>query len=236
MLFVGHLSEAKGVGDALRAIANLKQKGFIVNLKLAGKGSLEQFQAQAQQLGIANQVEFLGLVKNKEIVNLMRSADLVLIPSRHEYPEGFPMTIYEALCSRTPIVASDHPMFRERLQHQSNAMVFQAGNSAAIANCVEEILKSPQLYYSLSQASKETWQQLQIPVQWADLMHYWLKQSVESHSWLLEKTLASGLYDQPQQTQFTIDNLTIDNLLTLANEEPTPITTPAAEHIVLPSL
>ncbi|PSB22412.1 glycosyl transferase family 1 [filamentous cyanobacterium CCP2] len=227
MLFVGHLSEAKGVGDALRAIADLKQKGLAVNLKLAGKGSLEQFQLQAQQLGIANQVEFLGLVKNKEVVTLMRSADLVLIPSRHEYPEGFPMTIYEALCSRTPIVASDHPMFRERLQHLNNAMIFQAGNANALANCVEDILQSPHLYHSLSQASAEAWQRLQIPVQWGDFLNYWLQQSPESHNWLQEKTLASGLYNQPQQPQPAIDSSPVH-----ADDAPDP----SAEHAILPSL
>jgi len=44
----------------------------------------------------------------------MRSADAIVIPSRHEYPEGLPLTIYEALAARTPIVASDHQCFSAR--------------------------------------------------------------------------------------------------------------------------
>jgi len=33
----------------------------------------------------------------------MAEADAVLIPSRRTYPEGFPKTINEGLCSRTPL-------------------------------------------------------------------------------------------------------------------------------------
>ena len=60
-----------------------------------------------EQLQIKDCVEFLGIVPTQTLEPLMRESDLVLVTSRHEYTEGFPLTIQHALRTRTPIVASD---------------------------------------------------------------------------------------------------------------------------------
>jgi glycosyltransferase involved in cell wall biosynthesis len=196
LIFIGSITESKGIGDVLDAIANLKAKNLSVNLKVAGRGELEFFDNKVKELQIEECVEFLGLVQNKAVVPLMREADIVLIPSRHEYPEGFPLTIYEALCSRTPIVASDHPMFVHNLKHEINAMIFPSGNSVALAECLEKLLSDPALYHQLSATSYETWKQLQIPVKWADLIKCWLFDSSEDRQWLFNHRLSSGFYQE----------------------------------------
>lgn len=196
LVYVGSIIESKGVGDILESIAKLRAKNLSVNLKIAGQGKIEYFINKAKHLQIQNCIEFLGLVSNNAVVHLMREADLVLIPSRHEYPEGFPMTIYEALCSRTPIIASDHPMFQNNLKHGINAMIFPAGNSTALTACIEELLSNSNLYQSLSVASYDAWKHLQIPVKWAEMINRWLYDSPENRQWLFEHRLASGSYDR----------------------------------------
>ncbi len=195
LIYVGSVTEAKGVGDVLEAIAHLKAKNLSVNLKVAGKGQTEFFINKAKQLQIEDCLEFLGLVPHNAVLNLMREADIVLIPSRHEYAEGFPMTIYEAFCSRTPIIASDHPMFKSKLKHGANAMIFPAGNSIVLSACIEQLISDSALYQSLSVASHDAWKQLQIPVKWADLINCWLDGSPENQQWLFEHRLASGRYN-----------------------------------------
>ncbi|MBF2076170.1 MAG: glycosyltransferase family 4 protein [Synechococcales cyanobacterium C42_A2020_086] len=195
LLYVGGIVESKGVGDILDAVALLNARQFPVRLKLAGDSKIEFFRAKAQQLGIAHLVEFLGLIENKAVVPLMHESDVVLVPSRHEYPEGFPMTIYEAFCARTPIVASDHPMFTRRLHHKTSAMIFPAGNPQALAACVEEVLTNPELYRAISETTQTIWQRLQLPVQWGDLLQRWLDNSPESRNWLFSHRLTSGIYD-----------------------------------------
>jgi len=194
LIFVGSVSPSKGVGDVLAAVAQLKAKNVPVHLKIVGVGETNLFLAQAKQLKIEESVTFLGGVENQAVVHLMRKADLVLIPSRHEYPEGFPMTIYEALCSRTPIIASDHPMFQNFLIHGVNAMIFPAMNSKALSETIEKVLSDPTLYNSLSLASAEAWKQLQIPVKWTDMINRWLNHSEENGNWLFAHTLASKGY------------------------------------------
>jgi glycosyltransferase involved in cell wall biosynthesis len=195
LFYVGSVTESKGVGDILEAIAKLRDKNLLVSLKIAGQGNIGYFINKAKQLKIEDCIEFLGLVPNNAVVHLMRKADLVLIPSRHEYPEGFPMTIYEALCSRTPIIASDHPMFQNNLKSGINAMIFLAGNSTALSECIEKVLSDSALYESLSVASFDAWKRLQIPVKWADMIKHWLDDLPENQQWLLDYQLASGRYN-----------------------------------------
>jgi glycosyltransferase involved in cell wall biosynthesis len=194
ILYAGHISESKGVGDVLGAIAALKARQVPVYLKIAGKGDVAAMHAKVRQLQIEDCVEFLGMVKNTEVVGLMRDADLVTVPSRHEYPEGFPMTIYESLCSRTPLIASDHPMFMQQLSHGHNAMIFPAGQAAACALQIETILTNPALYERISYATHATWNNLQVPVKWADMITAWLQNSPQDQDWLLQHRLSSGSY------------------------------------------
>lgn len=198
IFYIGSLVEEKGVGDILDAIAHLQVNNLPVKLKIAGQDKTGVFHNKAKELKIENVVEFMGLVPNKSVVPLMRAADLVLVPSRHEYPEGFPLAITHALCARTPIIASDHPMFINNLKSEVNAMIFPAGNSTALSACVEQLLTEPELYHRLSEASYETWKRLQMPVKWADMIQCWLDDSPENQQWLFKHRLSSGLYNSYQ--------------------------------------
>lgn len=195
LFYIGAMIEAKGVGDVLDAVAQLRTKNHPVRLRIAGKDQNDFFLNKARQLQIEDSVEFLGLVPNNTVLPLMREADAVLVPSRHEYPEGFPLAITHSLCARTPIVASDHPMFLENLTDGFNAMIFPAGNAMALAERIEKLFLNPDLYRSLSVTSQEAWEQLQIPVKWADMISRWLDGSPDNRQWLFEHRLASGRYN-----------------------------------------
>jgi len=197
LFYAGSLVQSKGVGDILRAVAKLRERNNIsVHLKMAGKGEDEFFAERVEELQIKDCVDFLGMVPTETLEPLMRDSELVLVTSRHEYPEGFPLTIQHALRTRTPIVASDHPMFKAHLKHGINSMIFEAGSSLALAESIETVISDSALYHNLSVASHSTWQELRLPVKWADLIDRWLDDSPESKQWLFEKRLASGAYNQ----------------------------------------
>lgn len=195
IVYVGSVEEAKGIGDVLRAIVILKENNRPIRLKVIGQGQLETYIRLAEDLQIDDRIEFLGLLPHKQIVPAMRAADIVVIPSRHDYPEGCPMTLYEALCARTPIIASDHPMFNQKLVHQLDALIFPSGNPFALAKNIETLLSSPSLYQTLSSASFNTWKRLQLPVKWVNILYSWLLGNSNEQQWLFEHRLASGRYD-----------------------------------------
>lgn len=201
LVYVGLIVDTKGVGDILEAIAQLRHIQPI-KLKIAGNGDIEKFQHRAEQLQIAEQVEFLGLVSQTRVMQLMRDADAVLIPSWHEYSEGCPATMYQSLCAHTPIIASDHPMLLGNLVHRQNAMVFPERKSKLLAQCIQELFADSELYHQISLRSEASWENLQMTVKWGDLITNWLFDSPVNQKWLSERSLSSGLYNQPKLKSF----------------------------------
>jgi glycosyltransferase involved in cell wall biosynthesis len=131
------------------------------------------------------------VIANEDVPVTMRAADAVIIPSRHEYPEGLPLTIYEALAARTPIIASDHPMFRGALAHEETALVFPAGDVGALADAIRRLTTDAALYALLSENSERAWEALQLPVAWGELIERWL---ADDQDWLREHRFNSGRY------------------------------------------
>jgi glycosyltransferase involved in cell wall biosynthesis len=80
------------------------------------------------QLSVSDLLSFPGVVENTKVFNMMAGADLVVVPSRPEFPEGTPLAMFGAIASRTPIVCSNHPMFQKLMVDGHNASGFRAGD------------------------------------------------------------------------------------------------------------
>jgi hypothetical protein len=85
-------------------------------------------------------------------------------------------------------------MFRANLTHEVDALIFSAGNVPALAAAIERLLSDSGLYRSLSVASAQTWNQLQLPVKWAEALERWIGDSPADREWLFDHRLSSGIY------------------------------------------
>jgi glycosyltransferase involved in cell wall biosynthesis len=194
LIYVGALSEEKGTGDCIRAVAELARRGRSVSLSVGGGGAVAQLQALARELGVEHAVQLLGHVPHSRVLDLMHEHDAVLVPSRHVYSEALPMTIYESYCARTPLIASDHPMFRGKVIDGVSGLVFPASDSNALADKVEWLADNSALFKRLSENTREAWAGLQCPVKHRDLYTRWLSDNADDRRWLAAHSLASGLY------------------------------------------
>lgn len=103
-LYVGSLSERKGVTLLLDAFARCWVEDPSLSLTFVGEGALRASLAtQAVQLGVADSVTFVGSVTPDRALQLMREHDLLIHPSRLE---TFGMTIVEAVAAGTPVLAT----------------------------------------------------------------------------------------------------------------------------------
>lgn len=170
IVYVGQITEIKGVGDAIEALARLNKDGPFANLSLIGKGETDRFQALAKAKGVASQVRFLGQLSHRKVLEAMREGDVVLVPSHHDYPEGLPMTLYEAMSVRTPLVTSDHPMFGLRIRDGENALVFPAGDPEALTAVIRRLVEEPELYGHISQQQGRAADGYLCPLKWQDLV------------------------------------------------------------------
>lgn len=173
LIYVGMLSASKGVDDLLHAVAIARKRLPGLTLDIIGEGEVERLRALTTTLGLAG-VRFLGRVPNDTVVQRMADADAVVVPSRHDYSEGLPLTIYEAFCSRTPLIISDHPMFVPNVTHGRDGLMFRGGDAADLADQLVRLFSDRALYSSLSLNSAAAWQRLQITQTWADAIDQWL--------------------------------------------------------------
>ena len=104
LLYVGRMVRSKGVRDAIRALAQLRDIGP-VRFDVVGWGEdLEPCRREAQELGLGDKVVFVGRLPRDEVNPLYASADVFVFPSFRE-PSG--NVVLEAMSYGLPLVVAD---------------------------------------------------------------------------------------------------------------------------------
>lgn len=99
-LFAGRLDKLKGIDFLLAAWSEDMPK-----LLVCGTGPLDKWCRDYLVQNHKPNVELRGFVSHDEVMNLMKNAIGVILPTR--WYEGFPMTIVESYSVGTPVVASN---------------------------------------------------------------------------------------------------------------------------------
>lgn len=143
---VGRLDGQKGITFFLKAAAIVLGSRPDVRFVIAGDGPLlPQLQEEARTLGIAERVLFAGFCED---VPLMQSLfDVQVFPSLWE---GTPLTIFEAMAMRRPIVSTTADGLGEVLRQRQNALLVAPGDAAGLAAGVLELLEQPALAGALA--------------------------------------------------------------------------------------
>jgi glycosyltransferase involved in cell wall biosynthesis len=112
---VRRLAPTKGVERLIAALPALRARVPGALVAIAGTGSLAAaLRAQARDLGVEEHVRFLGFLRDEQIPELYRAADLSVVPSVAF--EGFGLVVLEALACGTPVVATPVDGLREALE------------------------------------------------------------------------------------------------------------------------
>lgn len=134
IVYLGRLVEVKRPDRVIDVLPALPKD---VGLRLAGKGpQREALQDQAEALGVADRVEFLGFVPDEEKLSVLASGDVFVLPSEHE---GQPITLLEALSQGVPVVTSDLGWLPEQLHGYAHEAPVEQGH-AGLAQAVEDAL------------------------------------------------------------------------------------------------
>ncbi|WP_294413174.1 glycosyltransferase family 4 protein [uncultured Ruminococcus sp.] len=98
-------SDVKGHSTLLKVVKNITDKGIKVSLRCIGDGDRRRYyEEMAKELGISNEVRFLGLFSKKdELRKQLIDSDLMLFPSR---AEGLPRVVIEAMATGLPVLST----------------------------------------------------------------------------------------------------------------------------------
>src|SRR4051812_11021993 len=142
----------KGIRYLLEAAAVLKPQFPDLKVVLAGDGFERPALIQlAQELGIGEDVTFLGWVSNAELPPFYRAAALSVIPSLEE---GFGIPAAEAMGCEVAVVASDAGGLPEVVEDGVTGLVVPRGDSAALAQAIGSLLADPQRRQQMGQAGR----------------------------------------------------------------------------------
>ena len=165
LLFVGRLSEEKGILSLLEA-AKLSN----VPLKIAGTGPLEEDITRFIQKNGLEYCEFIGKVPRDEVFPLMRNALAVVIPSL--WFEGFPMVIAEAFSQGTAMIASNLGVMQELMNESDCGLGFPPGNAAELAKQLMLAWNNPEQMIVKGENAKRMFEdKFSAETNYANLMH-----------------------------------------------------------------
>jgi len=103
-----------------------------------------------------------------------------------------PMTIYEALAVRTPLICSDHPAYAGRVGAGTASIAVPERSPAAIADAADRLFADPDRYHLMSEATATTWKKLGCPVSYYELIRRWATGSPEDEQWLAAHHFVCG--------------------------------------------
>ncbi|MDJ0734442.1 MAG: glycosyltransferase family 4 protein [Nostocaceae cyanobacterium] len=89
LVFLGRLVSDKGADLLLDSLALLKQQGLKPHLTIIGKGPEENnLKQQVENLGIVNQVKFVGSQVGEALARLLNAHKILVVPSLWQEPFG----------------------------------------------------------------------------------------------------------------------------------------------------
>jgi glycosyltransferase involved in cell wall biosynthesis len=145
ILFVGQLSEVKGINILLKSFPAVLTKIDSELLLVYQTNKLEKkYKKTVEELGINNYVKFMGFLSSNELADLYSNVDLVVLPS---YAEALPSVLTESLLSGTPVVASNVGGISEQIN--GFGTLVEPGNIKQLSDRIISALStSSQLDYS----------------------------------------------------------------------------------------
>ncbi|QOQ54551.1 glycosyltransferase family 4 protein [Bacillus amyloliquefaciens] len=152
LVYPAELNGNKNQGILIEAAALLKNSIPELKLVFAGEGAMEEsYRKKAESLGVSDIVRFYGFCR--DIHELIQLADLSVASSIRE---GLGMNVLEGMAAEKPAVAADNRGHREIIEDGVNGFLVPAGDSAAFADRIEKLYRSPGLRKAMGQKGRRT--------------------------------------------------------------------------------
>ncbi len=139
-LFVGHLTELKGIADLVDALGATDPSDRPL-LAIVGDGPLRpSLETRVAELGLGDSVRFAGRVPHDDVGTWMGACDVLVLPS---LSEGLPTVICEAMLAGRAVIATPVGGTPELVEDGATGILIAPGNVTALADALGELLGTP---------------------------------------------------------------------------------------------
>lgn len=131
----------KGYDRILEAMPELIQRHRGLTWVLGGKGDdLPRVREKAAALGVLDRCRFPGFIPDEELVDLYRSANLFVLPSKKE---GFGIVFLEAAACGLPVIAGNRDGSVDALAHGELGTLIDPDSPGELMAAIDKVLASP---------------------------------------------------------------------------------------------
>ena len=155
---VGRLVAFKGFDDLIDACAELARRRIDFVCDIIGDGPLrETLQAKIEQLDLSSRVNLLGSLSQDAVLEKLQAADIFALASTTDAQgatDVFPTVILEAMASARPVVSTCLAGIPELVVDGQTGMLVPPGDSTALAQALEQLLRDPELRLRFGDAGR----------------------------------------------------------------------------------
>ena len=154
ILFVGTLSERKGVAILIRAMRFLCKKVPECQLNLVGIGSTEEvgrLNSLSRELGVDGHICFKGSLNQNEIASEMENTAVFVLPS---FMENSPNSLAEAMSAGLAVVATNVGGIPSMVENNATGLLVPPGDEELLSEAIVDLLVDESKRRRLGQAAK----------------------------------------------------------------------------------
>ena len=150
---VGRLTAQKGFDNLIRAYPQVKKAVPSSRLLVVGEGYMRsELEALAWQLHVGDSTTFAGFIDDVELVRVLKSSDVVAVPSRFE---PFGIIALEAMAAGAPVVVSKVGGLAEIVEDSVDGLEVDPESPGSIAEAAVRILSDQGLASRLAEKGRE---------------------------------------------------------------------------------
>jgi glycosyltransferase involved in cell wall biosynthesis len=147
LLFVGSLSQRKGIADLFAAVDAIGD-----HVKLTVVGGKKNDECVPLNKALAKH-RWIPSLSHEGILQLMREHDVFVFASLFE---GFGLVITEAMSQGTPVITTNRTIGPDFIEHGKNGWIIEAGSTKALQHAIENILDQRHTVADVGRAAIET--------------------------------------------------------------------------------
>lgn len=148
------LVRKKGLRTTLEAFRVFRREFPRARLVIAGEGPLlEELQAAAAELGVADGVSFTGFLDQAALREQYAESHIFVHPSETAADgnvEGIPNSLLEAMATGLPVVSTRHGGIPEAVTHGESGFLAEERDAGGVAEGLLALARDAELYQSVS--------------------------------------------------------------------------------------
>lgn len=146
LLFVGGLSQRKGIADLFAAVKIL---GTSVSLTVIGNKAAQNCPALDKELA---RHRWIPSLPHEKVLAEMRAHDVLVFPSLFE---GFGLVITEAMSQGTPVITTERTAGPDLISHGENGWLVKVGSTGSLVQQLESLVKNPEAVQAAGLAAQK---------------------------------------------------------------------------------